>query len=204
MEMSINEFIAYIAAAIMVGGMVPYILDIIKGKTQPNLVSWITWTLLTCIGTFAALSEGAVTTAILSGASTVSTLLVVILGIRNGIKRYTLLDIVCQVLAILGIILWQTTQDASVAIAIVVFTDMIACLPTIRHAWRSPHAETWPTFATGAVGAGITIFTITHMSFAALAYPLWLVGANLLIPVIILYRRRVVRTPLRAKNSLVK
>lgn len=184
-----HETIAYIAGAIMLAGMVPYISDTIKGKTKPNIVSWFTWTLLTGVGTFAALSEGAVTTAIFSGAATIATLSIAVLGVRSGVKRYTAFDIVCQALALLGIILWQTSQDATIAIAIVVVTDMIACLPTIRHAWGSPHAETWQAFAAGAVGAFLTLFTITQGTFVALAYPIWIAFANTLLPAIILYRR---------------
>lgn len=185
-----HEIIAYIAGAIMLAGMAPYIIDTVKGKTKPNIVSWFTWTLLTGIATAAALSEGAITTAILSGTATLSTFIVVLLGLRSGVKRYTKFDVLCQAFALVGIVLWQTSQDAAIATAIVVTVDIIACLPTVRHAWQSPHAETWQTFFAGGVAAFITLFTITQGTFVALAYPVYLTVANIVIPAIILYRRR--------------
>jgi len=188
--MTIQEFIAVIAGIIMVVTMIPYILDTIRGKTHPNIVSWFTWTLLTAIGTFAAFSEGAITTAIFSLAATLSTLMIVILGLRGGVKRYTLFDVMCQGVALLGIVLWQITQSAELAVAIVVVTDMIAALPTIRHSWIAPHAETWQTFAYGAFSAALTLFTITQFTFTAFAYPVWITFANTIISTVILYRRR--------------
>ncbi len=188
-----HEIIAYIAGAIMIGGLTPYIIDTIRGKTKPNIVSWFTWTLLTGIGAFAALSEGAITTAILSGASALSTGLITILGLKRGIKRYTAFDVICQISALLGIILWLTTQDAMIAMVVVVVTDIIACLPTVRHVWIEPHAETWQTFAAAALASGITLFTITQFTFVALAYPIWLTSANVLLSMLILYRRTKVR-----------
>lgn len=184
-----REIISVIAGLIAIGGMVPYIIDTIKGKTKPNLVSWFTWTILTSIGAAAAFSEGAVTTAIFSAASAFSTFLVVVLGLRNGIKHYTRFDVICQMMALIGIILWRVTNDAAIAVAVVVITDFIAALPTIRHSWRDPHAETASAFAAAAFGAALTLFTITQFSFVALAYPIYLTLANIFAVAVLLYRR---------------
>jgi hypothetical protein len=184
------EAISVFAGLLSIVAMVPYIADTIKGKTKPNVVSWFTWTLLTGIGAFAAFSEGAITTAIFSGASALATLSVVILSFWYGVKRFTRFDVWCQIAALVGVVLWQVTNDATIAIAVVVVTDMIAALPTIRHAWFAPDAETWQTFVISGVGALITIFTITQISFAAFAYPIWLVIGNLAIAGVVVYRRR--------------
>lgn len=184
-----RESVAFIGSLILLTGMVPYILDTVKGKTKPNVVSWFTWTLLTTIGTFAALSEGAITTAILSGASALATLSVTILGLKRGIKHYTFFDGVCQVAALVGVVLWQITKQPELAVAIVVATDIIASLPTQKHAWQEPFAETWQAFAAGAIGSGMALATVTQFTFVALAYPTWLALANFITVGIIAYRR---------------
>lgn len=178
------------ASVIVIGGMVPYILDTLKGKTRPNVVSWFTWTLLTSIGATAAWSEGAYVTAIYSAASAVSTLTVVLLGLRHGIKHYTIFDITCQVVAIVGIILWRLTNNADIALAIAIGVDVVAALPTIRHAWRAPNAETWQAFAAGFAGAVLTLCVVSNISFADIAYPIWLAVSNGGVAAIILLRRK--------------
>lgn len=184
-----REVIAIVGGLIVLAGMVPYIIDTIKGKTKPNVVSWSTWTLLTAIATFAALSEGALTTAILSASSALATLSVAVLGFKRGLKHYTFFDGACQIAALIGVILWQITKQPELAVAIVVTTDLIAALPTFRHAWREPSAETWQAFAAGELGSVLVLATVQQISFVALAYPIWLTVANTITLVIIMYRK---------------
>jgi len=50
--------IALIAAIISFASILPYIRDVNKGNTHPNMVSWLTWCMLNMINTVAALSVG--------------------------------------------------------------------------------------------------------------------------------------------------
>ncbi len=184
-----REAVAVIGSLILLAGMAPYILDTVKGKTKPNIVSWFTWTLLSVIGMAVAISEGAITAAILSGASALATMSVTVLGLRRGIKHYTFFDGACQVAALVGIVLWQITKQPELAVAIAVMADMVASLPTQKHAWQEPFAETWQAFAAGAVGSAIALATVSQFSFVALAYPIWLFLVNFITLVIIGYRR---------------
>lgn len=188
-----REFISITAGVILLASMWPYIRDTITGKVKPNIVSWFTWTLLTVIGTMVAISDGAYTTAVLSGAATIATGTIVILGLRHGIKRYSLFDALCQLAAFAGLALWYFTHMPEVAMAIVVSIDIIACLPTIRHAWRDPHEEGWLPFASGSFCAFLTLFTITQFTFVALAYPIWLTVGNAFITWVVVYRQKQVR-----------
>jgi hypothetical protein len=101
--------IALIAGIISFASILPYIRDVNKGKTHPNMVSWLTWCILNLINTIAALSTGATQTALLSGASALATGSVTLLALSHGIKKYTVFDIVCQVLALSGIVAWRLT-----------------------------------------------------------------------------------------------
>src|ERR1700751_2126688 len=117
--------IALIAALVSFSGIFPYIRDVLRGKTHPNLVSWATWCLLNLINTAAALSTGAFQTALLSGASALATGWVTILALRRGKIKYTAFDFVCQALAIAGIIGWRFTGQPEIAVLIVVSVDLV-------------------------------------------------------------------------------
>lgn len=173
----------------------PYLMDVARDKTQPNVVSWFTWSLLMVVGTAAAISEGHYATAILTGTSGLATGAVAIFGFRKGKRKYTKFDIVCQILAIIGVILWQLTQHPSIAVAIVVVTDFVAALPTFKQAWHRPHHETWTTFAGASGGALLTVLSLTSYSFTSLAYPLYWAIASGMIAALIVYRRRRVPQP---------
>lgn len=184
--------IALIAAIVSFSGILPYIRDINKGKTHPNMVSWITWCLLNTINTVAALSTGAIQTALLSGASALATGWVTVLSLRHGVKKYTPFDIICQTLAIIGIIAWRFTGQPDLAVLIAVSVDLVAALPTWRHAWIAPYAETWHGFAMAGGAAFVTLFTITNYTFVSLAFPLLVITNCSVLVSIILFRRTVV------------
>src|SRR5476651_2332592 len=92
----------------LIGGFatVPYLIDMVRHKTKPNVISWATWTLLTGIATAAAFAAHEPKTAILTLGITISTGLVVLLGLKYGIAKLSLFDGVCQFGAIVGLILW--------------------------------------------------------------------------------------------------
>ena len=59
-----KDILLILATLVTIGAVIPYILDVIKGKTKPNIVSWITWTLLTAVATVAEISAGEYRTAV--------------------------------------------------------------------------------------------------------------------------------------------
>ena len=126
------------AAAITLASVIPYIRDIIKGTTKPNIVSWITWTLLTGIATVAEFSAHEYTTAFYTASAAVTTGMIVVLGFKYGYARYTAFDIVCQVMALVGFALWWIFNNPTLAVVASVTIDFIAALPTIRRMER-PH-----------------------------------------------------------------
>ncbi len=182
--------LAFIAGCIAIVGAIPYILDTLKGKTHPNIVTWFTWTLLNGINAAAAWSSGALQTAIFSGAGALATGAICLVGLRYGLKKYTRFDILCQCSALLGVVLWQLTSRPAVAVLINVATDFTGWLPTYRHAWKAPHAETWQTFALSGFSAALTLVSIQDYTLIALAFPVYILAANVAIVSTILVRRQ--------------
>lgn len=194
--------IVLIAGVITVVSPLPYIRDSLKGKTYPNLVTWSTWTLLNGITAAAAWSAGARQTAVFMSAAFIATLAIVLTGLKYGLKRYTTFDIICQAAALVGLALWQLTDNAALAVAINITTDFVGLLPTIRHAWQSPRAETWQTFAISLSAGALALISIQHYSFIALAPPLYIFLADATMTMVILYRRIVSRRPSELAKSM--
>lgn len=184
-----RNLLAVIAGIISFLSVVPYIRDILKGKTHPNIVSWFTWTVITAIATAAAFSAHEYRSGILTLAGTLATGTVVILGLKFGVRKYTTFDAVCQSLALAGLIWWQLTNDANFAIALGLITDFSAALPTFRHSWMKPTEETWQAFAISSFAAAITLISLTSFNLISLGFPVYLMLANLALSVIIIYRR---------------
>jgi hypothetical protein len=176
-----------------IASVLPYLRDIIKGATKPNIVSWITWSLLTGIATAAQISAHEYFAAIFTASATLATTAVVALGVRHGYVKYTMFDVVCQISAIIGIILWQLFDSPTLGVLASVVIDLIGALPTVRHAWQKPGEETWQTFAVASVGGLFGLLALSTFNWITLPYATYILIANIFLTSEIIYRRRQLR-----------
>lgn len=140
-----NAF-ALIAAVLAAASSIPYIIGIVRGRTKPDIVTWMTWSILTAIASAAAFAAHEPRTAFLTVGATCSTAVIVVLGFKYGTAKFTPLDIFCQIGAIAGLVCWLVFNSPLVGIVVPVCIDFIGALPTLRHSWDKPGEETWQTF----------------------------------------------------------
>jgi len=182
--------LALISGTIAVAAVVPYIRDILRHKTRPNVVSWFTWSLLNVIVALAAFAGHAMQTALFAAVTGLCTAAVTALGFTYGIKKYTVFDAMCQVFALLSIALWLLTHDPLWAVVLTISASGIASLPTIRHAWLKAREETWQYYVLGGIAAVFACFAVQRADFLSLAFPVYLLIDEFLIAAIVLARTR--------------
>jgi hypothetical protein len=180
-----TTFLLILSAIFTLICAVPYIIDIVRRKTKPRIVSWFNWTLLTGIATVAAISEQHWASAVLTGAATIETLVIVILAVKYGDKKIERFDVFCQIGAIVGLLLWWVFDDPAIAIIATVAVDFLAGLPTFKHSWLKPGEETRSTFALAALGSLCALLATDSFDVSALAYPIYILLGNLLLVIFI-------------------
>jgi hypothetical protein len=179
-----------LSSVLTIAAVIPYLVEVVKGKTKPRIVSWFIWTLLTGIASVAALVDGQYFTAILLFSAVVETLAVVILGWKNGDRKIERIDAVCLIGAIIGIILWQIFNSPAIAVIATVSIDLVGGAPTLIHSWKSPNEETWITFFLSFLGAACTLLIVNEWSITSVVYPIYLVVINILFSSVIIIRRQ--------------
>lgn len=184
-----KDLLLILAGLLIVVSAIPYLLDIACYKTRPNIASWTTWTLLTGLATVAEIGAHEYRTAIFTGAATLETTLIVILGLKYGYVKYTRFDAVCQISAIIGIILWQIFNTPLIAVLASVVIDFIAVLPTYRHAWFKPYEETWQTFALSGVAGTFAIGALIAYNWVSLTFAVYVVIVNVVLSMTIILKR---------------
>lgn len=185
-----HNLLALIGACLAAYSLVPYIIDIIKKRTKPNVVSWFTWTILSSIATAAAFAAHEPKTAGLALAYAIMTILVVVLSFKYGKAKFTLFDGFCQLGAVAGLALWLIFNSPTIALVAVVVIDFIGVLPTIRHSWADPAEETWQSFAIGTLAEILILISLTTFNINSLLYPIYLVLADGAVAVVVIYRRK--------------
>lgn len=196
-----REIFAVVGGLTALVSILPYTVDVVRQKTKPNVVSWITWTLINFIGAAAAFAGGESRTALLTFGDGIGTLLVVLLGIRFGIAKFSRFDGYCQALALVGLGLWIALDSPLMAIALAIAVDFIALLPTLRHSWQKPGEETWQAFMLGVAASVFTLASLISYSAVSLSYPIYLLFANGAVVFAVVYKRKKLGMRLSRKST---
>jgi hypothetical protein len=174
MPSTVRVGLVVLSTLLSAASTVPYLIATAKRQTRPRVVTWLTWALLTAVGGSASASVGDYPSAAFSFIGTVVTSAVVIAGLRYGDRTFGRLDLVCFVLVIVGFGLWLLLDVPGIAVGAACVIDFIGLVPTLAHAWRSPHEETAVTYALIAAGGGAaTAAAWGTWTVTAVAYPLY-------------------------------
>lgn len=189
MIIGMKEFLQIFGPLLGFVAMIPYIIDVIRKKTKPNIVSWLTWTILTGVGSVAVFVQAGFIASLLPLCATISTLSVVLLGIKYGFAKYTKFDAYCQASTLVGLALWGIFNSPLVGLIAAIVIDAVAVMPTLRHAYLRPEEETWQTFAIAFFSSGLTLLSVSNYTASRLSYPLYLTSANGVITATIIFMR---------------
>ncbi len=169
-----------LAVAFSLTGLTFYVADTLRGRTQPNRVTWALWALAPLVAFAAEVDEGVGPVAIMTLLIGIGPLVVVAASFvdRRGYARLTRFDLACGGLSVLALVAWQITGSGNVAILFSVLADLLAAAPTVRKSYLRPESETWKAFLCSAISASITLLTISDWTFAAAAFPAYLLGMS--------------------------
>ncbi len=171
------------------GGLI-YFLDTLKGKTKPNRVSWFIWSLAPLVAFYAEIRQGVGLQSLFTFIVGFVPLMVFIASFLNkkSIWKIGSLDVVCGVLSVFGIILWQITKEVNIAIALSIVADAIACIPTIIKSYHFPETENYQAYFMSFIAGCITLLTIKVWSFEQYGFPLYILAVSLILTILIRFK----------------
>src|SRR5688500_6817176 len=94
------------------------------------------------IAFFAQLAKGGGAGTWVTSSSAVVALFIAIMALKRKDKQIVFFDWVALVGAVIGIILWQITNNQLMAIISVTVADALAFIPTFRKSYHKPYEET--------------------------------------------------------------
>jgi len=186
----INSKWIFVGLALQSWGGISYLIDTIKGKVQPNKVSWLLWSIAPLIAFFAQIKQGV-------GIEVWSTfivgfipLVVFLASFVNKKAKWEIgkLDIVCGTLSILGLMLWLITKVGNVAIFFSILADGLAAIPTIVKSYKDPDSENHLPYSLGIPNSVFALFVITDWNFQNWGFVVYLLLVNTIIAVLVKFR----------------
>ena len=163
----ISEKFLIVGAIVQVIGSLGYLIETIKGKTQPNRVTWLLWGIIPGIAFLSQINQGV-------GAAAMFTFVIGFIPIviflatflnKKAVWKLGRFDYVCGALAILGLILWFITKVGNLAILLSIIADFFAAVPTLVKAYRNPESESYKDFLGSVIYGVITLLTLQQWGF---------------------------------------
>ena len=176
----------------LLGGLA-YVRDTLRGRTKPNRVSWALWAAAPIIAVTIALTEGAPSWSLLPVFMAGFVPVLVLLSSCFNVQAYWRLDrfdYLCGTFGTLALLMWLWASQPIVAVVMLVTTDALAALPTIRKAWSNPDTETSLAYFAALFGGLAALANIQQWVVLHYAFPIYLVGVNLIL-LFAIYRKSI-------------
>jgi len=176
--MDYRIMLGVIATLIGFFSYVPYVRDVLRGKTKPHIYSWLIWAIVTGVAFFAQIAQGAFASSWVNGIAALTCTFVVILSIKRGEKNIVLLDVICLVLGLITIILWILTKNPFIALLLISLIDILAFIPTFRKVYHKPYEETLSTYVFSFFKYTLSTFALSQITLATSFFPIFAASLN--------------------------
>ncbi len=171
--MNISQLSGQAAAVLALVATIPYVLSILKGKTQPNRASWLIWWLVNLSLVASYHYAGATTTIWLNIAYVFTTGIIFFLSLKYGVGGYTKLDTFCLAVAAIGLILWWMTNNPVTALYLNILVDALGFIPTLRKAYLHPASEDKLAWNLSVISNALNVMALTSWQLKIIAFPIY-------------------------------
>lgn len=167
-----------LSGILIIAGVIPYIYEIFYRGVKPERTTWLIWTGILAISFFAQKSAGAGDSLWLTFGDMLACGIVFGISIFRGVGGTNRLDLICFMVALIGVAAWQLGGNPLVAILGGILADLAASAPTIRKAYITPEEEGFTVYAISLLAAVIGLVAAQSTDFVVLIFPMYLILSN--------------------------
>jgi hypothetical protein len=187
----VKSVLGIIAGVIAFFAYIVYIISILKGGSKPNRVTWWIWAFMGLVLALSYQFSGASNTVWVPYVEFLGPFAIAVLSIKYGegtLENKT--DLYCLLGAVVSIMLWIIFDNPVIALITNLAIDSFAIVPTIKKSYLRPEGEDfWAWFGTGLADS-LNMFAVERFTFAILVYPIYMLVSDLIIIVILLFRKK--------------
>ncbi len=88
-------------------------------------------------------------------------------------------DLLCLLIALMGIILWQTTKNPVIALYASIAADFTGMVPALIKTFHFPKTEIWTFYALDTVAAIFSLLAVKSFTLQQSSYPIYIMVINL-------------------------
>lgn len=171
-------------------GYIPYVADILKGRTKPHAYTWLAASLTAFLAYGLQSVGGAGVGALPMLVIAVICTIVFILSLRHGTKDITKSDLFALIASLIGLVLWVFIKQPVLSVIIITCSEILSYVPTIRKSWLQPYSETLALYEISMVRHGLSIVALEQINILTTLYPTAWTLTNVVITLVLIIRRK--------------
>ena len=171
---TLKAVIGIVAGILSIIAAVPYIYSILQGKTRPARTTWFIWSIVTIILFITYAEVGGGTALWVSLGYVIGVGIVALLSIKYGRSGWSLLDKIVFGGCAITVLVWFVTGSPLVGLIMIMITDILGGIPTLRHSYYVPYEESKLAWILGFSANTLNLFAVEKWDFAHAAYPVYL------------------------------
>jgi len=169
-----------------------YIWATVKGRAKPHRTTRFVLLIIIAIGFLSLYAQGDRVVVWFLGICLLGSITEFILSLKYGMGGWAPADIVCLIIASIGIVLWRITSNPALALYATVAADFAGMVPSLIKTYHFPQSEYWLSYLFDIIAIAFTILAIQHGSFNEYLYPVYLIIVNLAMQGL-MFRRRLAK-----------
>lgn len=166
-----------------------YARAILKGEARPHRTTCFVLLLITALSTSSLVAEQNTVAVWLAATSTLQSVAIFILSIKYGMGGWEKLDLLCLLIALIGIVAWQTTQNPLLGLYFSILADFTGMIPSIVKTYRFPETEIATYFALDSTAGVLSLLAVVSLTLADISYPIYIFLVNGLMALLVLFPR---------------
>lgn len=182
----------YIAISTVLALISPFVYAkaILKGEAKPHRTTRFILLLITSLATMSLFAQKDTVAIWLAGVSTLQSILIFALSIKYGMGGWSKMDLLCMLIAVSGIVLWQTTNNPSLALYASILADFVGMVPALIKTYRFPETEIWTFYAIDVCAGFFSLLAVKSFTPQQSSYPLYIIFINLFMVLLSLRQKK--------------
>ncbi|MBD3280000.1 hypothetical protein GF389_00565 [Candidatus Dojkabacteria bacterium] len=163
-----------------------YAWAILRGQARPHRTTRVVLLVIGSVSFLSLLAQGDQVAVWLAGGAFLFSVVIFILSLKYGMGGWAKIDILSLIIAIVGIVLWQITNDPILALYLSIGADLAGMVPAMVKTYHLPKTESAPVFFLFAVASLLNILAVESWTVEEIAFPGYLLVVNLVMVGLIL------------------
>jgi hypothetical protein len=180
---------------------IPYVRDILRGRTRPYRATWLIWSALGVLTFCSQVADGGTWSVAAVGVQAAATMFVFALSIRRGEGGVRPTDAALLLLAAGGAGLWVLWSEPVVATLFVIAADAVGVAMMLPKARHDPWSETRSSYVLASASGVLSTIAVGTLDASLMLYPAYTACANGVTALVITAGRKQTRAPDRRRRA---